>query len=220
MFRIAICDDDCTICSFIENTILDFKHRMKEMIEIEIFYSGEEFYRDLVSGTYYDLVFLDIELKLLSGIQVGKKIRDELKNDITQIVYISAKDSYAMELFEVRPMHFLVKPLKVDKINSVITKGMELSDKLGQVFQYKIGRRIVKKPVRDILYFESMDRQVRMITIDGNEIFYGSLKDIYKQVEKFNFIYCHKSYLINYNHIIEFQYESLTMSDKTILPIS
>ena len=199
MFRIAICDDDSTICSFIENTILNFNKKMNEMIDVEIFYSGEELYGDLKRGTYYDLVFLDIELKFISGVEVGKKIRDELKNDIIQIVYISAKDCYAMELFEVRPMHFLVKPLKEDKIKSVILKGMELSDKLSQVFKYKIGRRIVKKPVREIIYFESMDRQVRMITMDGNEIFYGSLKDIFKQVEKFNFIYCHKSYLINYN---------------------
>ena len=61
------------------------------------------------------MLFLDIELITTDGIQVGKFIREELKNLETTIIYISSKSSYAMQLFQVQPLGFLIKPLEVEK---------------------------------------------------------------------------------------------------------
>ena len=61
----------------------------------------------------YNLLFLDIELEeKINGIFVGKKIRMDLRNEITQIVYVSALEEYAIQLFQNRPMDFLIKPIK------------------------------------------------------------------------------------------------------------
>ena len=114
MFRIAVCDDDEIICSEIERIILEYGSR--DEINVEVFLSGEEFCKFLSDGEMFDLVFLDIELKQINGIEVGRRIREELKNEIIQIVYISALDSYYRALFDVRPMHFLHKPLEPEKI--------------------------------------------------------------------------------------------------------
>lgn len=220
MFRIAICDDESTICSLLENIIWECGKTIQAKIDIDVFYSGEKLYSEISSGSTYDMIFLDIELQLINGIEIGKRIREELKNEVIQIVYISAKESYAMDLFEIRPMHFLIKPLKEEKVKAVIKKGMDLTNRLREVFQYKVGRRTCRIEVRNILYFESHDRQVRMVTINGEETFYSTLKDVYEQVEKYNFIMCHKSYLINYNHVIAFEYDRLTMANKVMIPIS
>ncbi len=220
MFRVAICDDEKEICSYIENIIWEFNKTTNERIEVDVFYSGEELYSEIQNGTSYDLIFLDIELQSISGIDIGRKIRDEIKNEIVLIVYISGKDSYAMDLFEVRPMNFLIKPIQSDKIIKVLKKALELTNNLNNVFCYKQGRKSVRKEIKEIIYFESMDRQIRMVTLDGDDIFYGTLKEVYEQVEKYNFIACHKSYLINYRHVAEFQYEQLTMTNKEVIPIS
>ena len=127
MFRIAICDDEPAICSQIERIVLDFGRKTSHYIEVDVYFSGEELYQYLEDGPYYDIIFLDIELKKLNEIDVGRKIRSDLKNEAILIVYISGRDSYAMELFEVRPMHFLVKPIRTERIMTVLEKGMELS---------------------------------------------------------------------------------------------
>ena len=220
MFRIAICDDKPVICSQIEKIVLDYGRKAFYDIEADVYFSGEELYRYLEDGTYFDLIFLDIELRELNGINVGSKIRNDLKNESIQIVYISGKDNYALDLFEVRPMHFLVKPVGAEMILSVLEKGMELSNKLGQTFQYKQGHTSRKIVVKNIIYFESLDRKVRMITTEGEEIFYGSLTDIFSQLERYGFFFCHKSYLVNYHHIIKFEYEKLMMKNGMNLPIS
>ena len=82
MFRIAICDDNGAVCSAIEN--------------IDGFQSGEELLKELDDHEKYDLIYLDIELARLNGVEVGRYIREKLLDDYTQIAFISAKSSYAL----------------------------------------------------------------------------------------------------------------------------
>lgn len=220
MYRIAICDDEIAICSQLEKILLDYRDSTFEEFAIDVYYSGEELFKFLSNGADYDILFLDIEFKQINGIQIGEKIRDELKNESMQIVYISGKQSYAMELFNSRPLNFLVKPLDAHRVIHVLKKGMELSNKKNQYFTYKQGKSTKKALVKDILYFESINRQVRMKTVKEEVIFYSSLEEVYSQLYENQFFYIHKSYVVNYNHIIEFHYEQVIMSDRTALPIS
>ena len=106
--------------------------------------------------------FLDIELNKLNGVELGVKIRSEFRNEDTQIVYISAKESYAMKLFQIRPLNFLVKPISVNKICFVVKKALELNNK-SEFFKFKVGSHLHKRKVKDILYFEGQGRQVKMV---------------------------------------------------------
>ena len=220
MFRIAICDDEQVICSQIENIILKYAAKNNEKIEIQVFYSGEELQRFLDSGDGFDLLFLDIELQFINGVEVGRRIREELDNQTMQIVYISGKDSYYKDLFDVRPMHFLQKPLDEADIIKDLRLAMKLSNKLGGIFIFKKGHEAYRKPVKDILYFESNNRAVKVVTIDGEEVFYGKLEDVYEQVAKYHFMYIHKSYIVNYFFVTKFRYEDVTMTNLEVLPIS
>lgn len=220
MFRIAVCDDEQVICSQFENVIMKYAEGCSEKIETQVFYSGEELCRFLEMGQSFDLIFLDIELKLINGIEVGKKIRGELDNQILQIVYISGKDNYFRDMFDVRPMHFLQKPIDEAEIIKDVRLAMKLTEKLGGTFIYKKGHEIFRKPIKNIMYFESNNREVKMVTRDGEEIFYGKLDEVFKQVAKYQFMYIHKSYIVNYFFVTKFRYEEVTMSNDEILPIS
>lgn len=220
MFHIAVCDDELAICSQIEQIIINNNKLLSNKLEVDVFYTGEDLYKYLISGSNYDMIFLDIELKLLNGVALGEKIRNELNNENVQIVFISGKQGYAMELFKIRPLNFLVKPLNEEKIIQVVEKGIKLLNKSNQYFTYKQGHSTKKILLEDILYFESMDRQVIMHTTASEEVFYGSLSDIFMQVEQYPFLNIHKSYLVNYKHIIEFNYDYLIVSNLTNLPIS
>ncbi|MGI6730841.1 MAG: LytR/AlgR family response regulator transcription factor [Anaerovoracaceae bacterium] len=220
MFRIAICDDEQIICSKIEDVILKYSKEMCLEIDTQVFYSGEELYKFLLSGDRFDLIFLDIEMKMLDGIQVGRMIREELDNQTVQIVYISGKDNYYRALFDVRPMNFLNKPLEEEKIIKDIRLAMKLCDRFGGVFKYKKGQELHYRDINSILYFESIRRKIRVVTTMGDDTFYGKLDDVYKEVAKHHFMFIHKSYIINPIFVTQFKYEDVTMSNSEVLPIS
>ena len=218
MFYVAICDDDNSICSQIENILLSLNKLYPTKIEVEVFNSGEALIQSLSNGMYFDLIFLDIELDKINGIEVGKKLREEMNNETTQIIYISGKDSYAMALFETRPLNFLIKPIKSEKIEDAVKTAMHLLEKSNQLFEFKRGRTITKVPLKEILYFESAGKKINIITTNEVYEFYGKLSDFEDGLS--DFIQIHKSYLVNYYHVIEYHYEYVRMSNKAILPIS
>ena len=124
MFQIAVCDDDKILCAALENILLEMESRFQEKIEVEVFYNGRDLWNTLQQGGYeMDLLFLDIRMQYLDGIELGRRIRDVLGNECMQIVYISNYDSYVLELFEVRPLHFLKKPLTKQVIERVVQKA-------------------------------------------------------------------------------------------------
>ena len=111
MFRIAICDDDRYIGSLIEKYIHEYALEQVVDLSVEVYEAGEEMLSHFHDEGVFDLIFLDIEFPKMNGVEIGNYIRNTLRNEVTQIVYISSMQTHAMELFEVRPMNFLIKPL-------------------------------------------------------------------------------------------------------------
>ena len=110
---------------------------MSETFEVESYYDGEHLIEQLNNGAYYDFIFLDIHLTAMNGVDVGKWIREELKDYKTFIIYISSDISYAMELFQVQPFDFLIKPLKPEQVYNVIDKGICRLKESIRFLQYK-----------------------------------------------------------------------------------
>jgi DNA-binding LytR/AlgR family response regulator len=220
MLKIAICDDEQIVCADIEKNILDFKKESGLDLEVEVFNSGIDLLKFIENENTFDLIFLDIEMQDLNGIQVGIKLRNELEDYVTKIVYISSKDNYDRQLFEVQPMHFLSKPIDKEKIIADIKLALKILGKSGGVFSYKIGHSVHKIPIKDILYFESMDREIKLVSIKGTVYFYDTIEAVLSQVSSFQFIQIHRSFIINYAYVSKFRYEEVIMQNGERLLIS
>lgn len=219
MLKIAICDDDEIICSKIEKIILKYGEMKQLFFEIEILYSGEDLIKVIQQGEFFDLIFLDIELRHMNGIEVGKIIREKMKNELTKIVYISSLDNYAMDLFEVRPLHFLIKPINQDKVVWAVCKTIELMKKYEEIFEFKYNKTIVRVPLKKIMCFTSDARKIIIITVQANKEFYGKLSNIEKQLNN-DFLRIHKSYLINCNYVRAYTYENIQLCNGQVLNIA
>lgn len=220
MFRIAICDDEQAIGSQIENILLLYSKKTCLEVDIIVFCSGEELYKYIKSGHGFDLIYLDIEMELMNGLEVGKRIRNTMKDHKTEIVYISGKDGYDRQLFDVQPLHFIPKPIDPKMVIEDLNLAMLRADKLGGIFTYRKTIETYKVPIKDIIYFESMDRQLRIITINNEDIFYGTIQQVFETVAKYQFIRIHRSYIVNYRYIAIFKYNEVIMSNGMRLPIS
>ncbi|RKW58446.1 MAG: DNA-binding response regulator, partial [Lachnospiraceae bacterium] len=167
----------------------------------------------------YDLIFLDIELGEINGVEVGHIIREQMEDYITKIIYISSKDIYDRQLFDVQPLHFLKKPIDSKKVFADIQLAMKISEKENKSFEFKSFRKTVKVPYKDILYFESKGREIFLFGTKNNYNFYGNIKSLEEVLPKF-FIHPNRSYFVNYEFITCFKFEELIMTDGSIIPIS
>ncbi|MDD3339850.1 MAG: LytTR family DNA-binding domain-containing protein [Lachnospiraceae bacterium] len=215
-----MCDDDKVVCVQIESILLDYSKGACLKLEPYVFYSGESLLNYLTQGNAVDLIFLDIELGRINGVEVGRQIRKVLKNFNCQIVYISGSDSYDRQLFDVQPLHFISKPIKDSVVIDDLKLYMERANKVEAFFNYQKGHDTYKIAIREIIYFESLNREIKMITTKGDILFYANLQEVATYMAKHQFIQIHRSYLINYNHANILRYSEVVMSNGEVLPIS
>lgn len=105
MIKIAICDDDINIAAKIEDRLEKNGKENLLRISIDVFYSGEGLRKSYSNGERYDIIYLDIEMAAMNGVQVAKFIREMDKYVV--IVYISSHEEYLIQLFEVEPLDLL-----------------------------------------------------------------------------------------------------------------
>ena len=226
MTYIAICDDEKNIGWELEGFLIQLLDKQETSYKIEVYYSGKELWSAMEGGTHYDLIFLDIEFAKheINGVEVGQLIRGgHGQNQMVSIVYISWEKKYAMELFELQPFNFLIKPLKQEKVEDVVKKYLQIAKLWSETFTYKLGHDTFKVQIKDIVYLESYNRKLILHLIDGRkEEFYGSIKEIYEeQLKKYDFLFIHKSYLVNFDSVASLQYSQVVLfGDTTPLPIS
>ena len=219
MYRIGICDDDKVFCADLEERLYRISEAFFEKVEIEVWYSGEDIMRDICGRTLCDLLFLDIELVKKDGIEVGRFIRDELEDMRTQIVYVSSKQDYAMQLFKVQPLDFLIKPVSDKALAETLSRSVRRQKSADICFEYKKGGIMFRIPTSDIAYFASTDKKIRIVKKSGEEEFYGKLKSIADRLPA-DFMPIHQSYIVNRRYVSEYSYDTVKMADKTVLSIS
>ncbi len=125
-----------------------------------------------------------------------------------------------MELFQIRPFDFLVKPIDFTKLVEDVLKVIIMSGiKIGY-FEFVINKKKYKYSLNSILYFESKGRKIKIVTINESKEFYGKIRNISNELKEKNFYLIHNSYLINYNKVKEQRYENIKLINEEEIPIS
>lgn len=217
MFNIAVCDDEKYTCRQIEAAMSNWLE--KNIVEISNYYSAKDLYEELEQGNHYDLIFLNIEFKSMSGIEMGKKIRNELKNESIQIVFISEKQEYAMELFNIRPLNFLIKPVRSEDIVNNVEKVMKLMHNNQMYFEFQIRKECFRILYDEIMYFESNNRKIKVhMKYEVKEI-YEQLKHIEEKIPS-SFVRIHQSFLVNRIYVSGWNSNEIILVNAEKLPIS
>ncbi len=220
MLRIAVCDDDSEITESVIRFLLPLESKLMDIYRVDEYNDGIELCYELEHGKKYDLIFLDIMMPGRSGVEVGKLIREVLNDNITQIVYVSSENSYAMELFQMRPMDFLIKPVTQEKMEHIMRIAEKVIDGSRNMYIIEKQGLTVRVPVSRIKYIESNARLLTLHSVDEEHSFYGRLDDVYDELKQFNFVFIHKSYIVNYAYVRYVHSDYVELVDKTVLPVS
>ncbi len=213
MFNIAVCDDKKLICAEIENVILDYRLGSDVKIEVDVFYSAFELFSCLKQGGSFQLIFLDIEIPSMNGIELADNIRNYLEDYRTKIVFVSGSEMYYRELFDVQPLHFLLKPFKKEDIIKDLELALHLCGLDRADFEYCIAREWYRLPVAEIIHIQSEGRRMVVTTSDDCVKYYGTTDEAFEQVKNHRFLRIHRAFIVNYEFITRISADSLTTVD-------
>lgn len=219
--KIAVCDDEKMTREHIAQMIKTYTNQA----EVYTFSSGSEM---MDSREDFDIIFLDIEMKIMSGMEVAKCIRErQRKYGIRKniLIFVTAYREYMEEAFDVNAYHYIVKPVEEQKFIDVLKRAMN-EDIMNrkQENQYIIIKNQgiqTKIYIKNILYMESSNKKIIIHTTnsDKNVIqFYGKMEEMDMKL-KDTFFRCHRCYLVNMEKIKAYNVDTIQLvsGDRLIL---
>lgn len=224
MIRIAICDDDNNFVGELETMILREASKIGFGAETETYSDGDTLVADMKKGYRYELIFMDIEMERVDGINAARQIRQIDRS--TLLIYVSHYEQYLKELFEVEPFRFLLKPVDEARFQKYFLDACSRIGETEVYYRFTFNKERRKVAVRDIVYFESRNRVVHIFLANGSsECFYGKLNIVESELaqSRQTFLRIHQSYLVNYNYIEKMTFSTVTVlleHDKKVLKIS
>lgn len=213
--RIAVCDDLPEERQFIIKEIKEYNNHYNYEIEIEEYDSGEAF----LEADYqkYSLVFMDIFMGQLTGMQTVKKLFQEGKK--MQIVFCSTSAEYAAEFYEVDAMNYLVKPVEKERFWRVLDIFFSKYSNL-EMLTLKAGRNELSMYIADIIFVEAANKKCIIHTAQECVETSLSLKDMEALLPRGVFIRPIRYALVSLKHVVSIPTDRIKLSNGESISIS
>lgn len=210
--RIAICEDEEVMAEKIWSYFFE-----KTDIEAEYFLNPKQLLAEYEAGKQFDVLFCDAYMKPMDGITLCKKLREYDTN--LYIVFITNYIEYAPKGYEIGLFRYLMKPVTKEMVDKVLCEIREdLDKKQRMLVKTSIGNVILN--VQDILYIEVWDKETYVYYNDDVVKMGKSLGELEEQLSSRSFYRIHRKFLVNLEHVQEFDQFQLTMDNGKTLPIS
>ena len=231
----AICDDEQVEINYLSLNIRKWARTcgIKDMnINILSFSSAEDFILNY-HGINPEILFLDIQMQGLNGVELAKKIREEYKNETVQIVFVTGYADYISLGYEVEALHYLMKPVKEDKLFEVLDRALKKSNKIEKtvIFSSADGENI-PVPINSVMLVESFAHYSDITLFQNSKITKITkitkikvkmpLSEIERTLDESSgkFIKCHRSYIVGLMYIKKITKTDIILDDDTLVPLS
>lgn len=220
MLNIAICEDEKQYADKLEKYLRTWAVNVAANMKIIKYNSGEQLLSGIQTKGMFDLIFMDIQMKGISGIETAARIRET--DYITTLIFISQHENYYREAYNVHPFHFLNKPVELNELEKVMDAYMRMKEQDIETFVFGINKVQYNLRLNDIIYFYSERRHVTVVCKDQRYSFYGKLNEVQKELEDRTnrFLRIHQSYLVNTKYVKEYHYSNVVLYNGEVLYIS
>lgn len=217
MLQIAVCDDDIfflktakeLLSVYTKENLLD-----AEILLFELSTELEEFLKN--TGNKLDLLFMDIELDALNGIELAQIVNRLRPN--CKIAFLTNYLSYATDVYNVAHCHYVIKPEFEQRLDGVF-KNFFLGTGGKAVVASVKGKNVIYERQK-ICYVERGRRSCVIVTNDNAEKVNTCFEDICSQLEEPLFVRCHNSYIVNLNEVSILRSNGLTMKNGEVIAVS
>lgn len=221
MIKIALCDDNEIERGILKNVIEGLLKEIGQEVQAFEFSSGEKLLRNYSKGDY-DVIFLDIQMKQLDGIETGKAIR--AKDAQVEIVYATSSEEYMKEGYDIHALAYLLKPYRLEKVRETLVYYLNKYDVKkendnAKMLEVTIQQKKIFIRQRDIYCLESMGRVVSIYC--KNDVFkvYARLGELEEKLDSEMFLRCNQSYIVNILWVKEIVDYDFQMPDDKLVPI-
>ena len=198
MYRIDILEDETIQRDILKGYIKDIFNEITNNFEIIEYSCGEEMLEEYPQDI--DIFFIDMQMGELSGMDVAKVIRE--KYDEGEIIFTTSLIDYIQDGYKVRAYRYLLKPIKYDDIREhVLACVDEISKKRDNYMIIEDKISLIKIKIEDITYIEVIKKKVIIHTKENIYETKISLNKVEKELKKYKFFRCQRSFLVSLNHI-------------------
>lgn len=218
MFQIGICDDQNDVRMKLHALLERLLEKQHIQYQIFLFSSGEGMlsWYEKHSGEL-DLVFLDIEMGGMNGMDAAKILRS--LDESLQLVFVTGYTDYVFDGYAVGALSYLIKPPKLIQLEDVLIRALSaIRRHEPELFFCHNGSSHYRIRKDSILYFQSSGRQVICVTKKRCYPFYAKLDDVAMELDK-GFVRIHQRYLVQANAVEHFDINEVTVGSET-LPVS
>lgn len=214
--KIAICDDEPKY----RKTIADLLNQYKEQysFETEEFETAEMLLEAFEKGETFDIIFLDIEMFGLSGVEAAKKLKKS-NNDVI-IIFVTAYTKYISETFRLGAFQFLLKPINDEDFKTDFERAVWMFTYRHRKYQIKTKENTLFFEFKDIYFIEAVSRRLVLHTKDGQYGYTGKLSDVYEELKGYGFFRIHQGYIVNLDKVTKISGFQAVLDNGKILPIS
>lgn len=215
IYKIAICDDSAGDRQYVAAMAQHWASQRGCVIRSRDFSSGESFLFHYDDESDYDILLLDIEMGAMDGVTMAKQIRR--KNDTVQIIFITGYSDYISEGYEVAALHYLMKPVKEEKLFSVLDRAAEKLEKNEKVLVFDVGGEVLRVPIYSIRY---ADVQGNYVTVHGQTdvTVKMPLSELEKQLDS-RFYRVGRSAIVNLTKISRVTKQEIRLGDGAVIPL-
>ncbi|MGN1188379.1 MAG: LytR/AlgR family response regulator transcription factor [Lachnospiraceae bacterium] len=214
-YNIAICDDSDADRQYIADIVSRWSEDRAHTVQISFFSSAENFLFHYADKKDYDILLLDIEMGSMDGVAMAKKLR--MDNDTVQIVFITGYSDYISEGYEVAALHYLMKPVKKDKLFLVLDRAVDKLSKNEKVLNFEVGGEMIRIPVYQIRYADVSGNYVT-IHACGDLIVKMTLGELEKELDD-RFFRVGRSAIVNLTQISRVTKAEIKLNDGVSLPL-
>lgn len=218
MKAIAV-DDEPLALSVIEI----FCKRSGKIDLVEQFSNGNDALKYIETHNDIDIIFLDINMPHISGVEVAKMVARR-----AMIIFTTAYQNYAVEGFELEAVDYLMKPFAYERFIKAVNRAYELqalrkndipqnSDE--PHIMIKSDSSLVKIDISSIIIIEGLKDYVKIITTQKRYVTKNTMKNIEQSLGGFGFVRVQKSYVVNMNRVKSFEGDTLTMENGLLVPV-
>lgn len=211
----AICDDSVVDSNYVKELVTQWANDKKYQVNIDIFSSAEAFIFHYVENKEYDVLLLDIEMENMDGVTLARQIRKSNKS--VQIVFITGYSDYIAEGYDVEALHYLMKPLKKEKLYDVLDRAVNKIMQNEKHLVLNTFDEMIRIPLHEIIYID-VDRNY--VTVHSNKDYTvkKTLAEIEKELDE-RFFRIGRSAIINLKYITRVTKTDVYLNNGIILQL-
>ncbi|GFP76528.1 LytR/AlgR family response regulator transcription factor [Clostridium fungisolvens] len=221
LYLAAICEDQQESLNYINMELSKAFINKNFPIHFDCYTKAQDLLYATCTVKNYHILFLDIDMPGMDGIELCRKIRKNNSN--VMVIFITNKEELVFQTFEVRPFRFIRKAHFSEELPALVSDIIrEFQEQKGFMITIRElhSDKIYSFNIKEIIYIEVILKHCRIVTTSKEVNIQYKIMDFEKHLREHGFLRPHRSFLVNYRYIFSIQKDSLILDNKASIPLS